>query len=273
MRVALELLFPGDLLVDIGALRPSEVLSLLPAEIEKLTVLVAGRPSVLGEHFKVEYSEGGRDELVLCGATRRLVSAGRRMDTGRLRIDGEAGPFTGAEMSGGELEVFGNAGDGLGMSMCGGLLRVHGSAGDWCGAAQPGQAKGMTGGTLIVDANVGVETGAGMRRGLLIVGGDSGQSTGVRMLAGTIYCMGRLGAGAGLEMKRGSLVAGSSRALLPGFRPAGEADSEWLLITLAWLQRLGLPCQQAWDRRSPKRFTGDHLVTGKGEVLVYDILE
>ena len=273
MRVELELQSPGDLLVDIGALRPSEVLSRLPGEIEKLSVLVAGRPSALGEHFKIVISEGGRDELVLRGATRRLVSAGRRMESGRLRIEGEAGPFIGAEMSGGELEVFGNAGDCLGMSMCGGLLRVHGSAGDWCGASQPGQAKGMTGGALIVDANVGIETGAGMRRGLLVIGGDSGEYPGVRMLAGTILCMGRLGAGAGLEMKRGSLVAGSSGALLPGFRPAGEADSEWLLITLALLHRLRLPCQQAWDRRSPKRFSGDHLVTGKGEVLVYDILE
>lgn len=273
MRVELELLSPGDPLVDFGALRPSEVLSLLPREIEKLTVLVAGRPSALGEYFKVAHSEGGRDEVVLRGATGRIVSAGRRMEAGRLMIDGEAGTFTGAEMSGGELEVFGNAGDCLGVAMRGGLLRVRGRAGDWCGAAQPGQAKGMTGGTILVDGDVGAETGAGMRRGLLVIGGDSGESPGVRMLAGTIFCSGRLGAGAGLEMKRGSLVAGSSAALLPGFRPAGEADPEWLRIYLAWLCRLGLPCPQAWDQRPPKCFTGDHLVTGKGEVLVYDILE
>jgi formylmethanofuran dehydrogenase subunit C len=157
--------------------------------------------------------------------------------------------------------------------MRGGLLRVRGRAGDWCGAALPGQAKGMTGGTILVDGNVGAEAGAGMRRGLLVIGGDSGESTGVRMLAGTIFCFGRLGREAALEMKRGSLVARSSGALLPGFRPAGEADPEWLRLYLAWLRRLDISCPQTWDRQPPKRFTGDHLVTGKGEVLIYEILE
>lgn len=273
MRIELELLSSGDLPVDLGMLRPSKMLSLPPGEIEKLTVLVAGRPCALGEYFKLTRSEAGVDELVLLVPTGRIVSAGRRMDAGRLVIMGDAGPLTGAEMSGGELEVFGNAADSLGVAMCGGLLRVRGNAGGWCGAAQPGQAKGMTGGTIIVEGNVGAETGAGMRRGLLVIGGDSGESTGVRMLAGTIFCLGRLGPGAGLEMKRGSLVAGSSVALLPGFRPAGEADPEWLRIYLISLRRLGLLYPHSWDRQPHKRFTGDHLVTGKGEVLVYDILE
>jgi formylmethanofuran dehydrogenase subunit C len=131
----------------------------------------------------------------------------------------------------------------------------------------------MTGGTLLVDGNVGNEAGAGMCRGLLVIGGDSGESLGARLLAGTIFCLGQFGKGAGLEMKRGSLVAGSSKHLLPGFRPAGEADLEWLRIYLTWLLRLGLTFPQDWDQRSPRRFTGDHLVMGKGEVLVYDILE
>ncbi len=273
MRIELELVSPSDLQVDMGMLSPSKVLCLPSTEIEKLTVLVAGRPYPLGEHFKLTRSEAGVDELVLFGQTRRIVSAGRGMDAGRLVIDGEAGPFTGLEMKGGELEVSGNAGDCLGVAMCGGLLRVRGSAGDWCGASLPGQARGMTGGTIFVDGNVGLEAGAGMRRGLMVVGGDSGESMGAGMLAGTIFCLGRLGPGAGLELKRGSLVAGSSVMLLPGFRPAGEADPEWLHIYLTSFRRLGLTYPHVWDRQPPQRFTGDHLVMGKGEVLVYDILE
>jgi formylmethanofuran dehydrogenase subunit C len=273
MRVELELLSTGDLPVDIGALRPSEVLSLPLREIERLSIHVAGRPSALVEHFKLMHSDGGMDELILCGETRRIASAGRSMDTGRLVIDGEAGSFTGAEMSGGELVVNGNAGDSLGAAMHGGLLRVRGNTGNWCGAALPGQAKGMTGGTILVEGNVGDEPGAGMRRGLLVIGGDSGDFPGVHMLAGTIFCIGRLGAGAGLEMKRGSLVGGSSGTLLPGFRPAGEADPEWLRIYLTRLRRFELSFPSAWEHRLPKRFTGDHLVTGKAEVLIYDILE
>ena len=273
MRIELELLSTGSLPVDLGVLSPSKVLSLPIQEIEKLTVLVAGFPYELGEHFKVAQSDGGVDELVLCGSTNRIVSAGFRMNSARLAIHGDVGPFTGAEMSGGELEVFGNAGDCLGVAMAGGSLRVHGNTGDWCGAVHPGHTKGMTGGTLIVDGNVGSEAGAGMHRGLLVIAGDSGGYTGVGLLAGTIICLGRLGAGAGLEMKRGSLVAGSSGFLLPGFRPAGDADLEWLRIYLACLHRSGLPVPIDWERRPPKRFTGDHLVTGKGEVLVYEIIK
>lgn len=273
MSVELELLSADDLPVDIGALRPSEILSLSSREIETLPVQVAGRPSALAEHFRLTRSDNGKDELVLSGETRRIVSSGRRMDSGRLVIRGEAGPMTGAEMSGGELEVLGDAGDCLGAALRGGLLHVRGRAGDWCGAALPGQPQGMTGGTILVDGSVGAEAGAGMRRGLLVIGGDSGESTGARLLAGTIFCFGRLGRGAGLEMKRGSLVAGSSGMLLPGFRPAGEADPEWLRLYLAWLRGLNLPGPQAWVRQPPKRFTGDHLGTGKGEILIYDIVE
>ena len=124
-----------------------------------------------------------------------------------------------------------------------------------------------------MDGNTGEETGAGMRRGILIIGGDCGDYTGTRMMAGTIICMGGIGTGAGLEMKRGSLVAGKSRALLPGFRQAGKADIEWLRIYLTWLQRLRVNSRHPLNHRLPQRFTGDHLVSGKGEVLVYDFLE
>jgi formylmethanofuran dehydrogenase subunit C len=273
MKIALELVSPGSPPLDLGRLFPSEVLGLPVREIEKLTVSVAGRPEKIGQHFKVSRAPEGPDELVLSGATAQASYAGFRMEAGRLVIDGDAGPFTGAEMAGGELEVRGNAGDSLGAAMRGGRLRARGAAGDWCGAALPGQAQGMTGGTLVVDGEVGVEAGAGMRRGLLIVGGDCGESAGAGLLAGTIFCLGCLGPGAGLEMKRGSLVAGSSGTLLPGFRPAGEADPEWLHIYTAWLRRLGLSIPPRWDREAPRRFTGDHLVLGKGEVLVYDVSE
>lgn len=273
MKVDLELQSPCGFLVDLRTLSPSEVVNLRPKEIEKLIVGVGGSFAALGEFFKITYSMSGRDELTLSGATERIVSAGCGMENSRLTIDGDAGPYTGAGMSGGELHVYGNAGDCLGMAMSGGLIRVHGHAGDWCGAARPGQAEGMTGGIIIVDGDTGNESGAGMRRGLLVTGGNCGSFPGFRMLAGTIICLGQLGVGAGLEMKRGSLVAGSSEALLPGFWSTGEVDLEWLRIYLTWLNRFGFPCPQDWDGRVPKRFSGDHLVTGKGEVLVYDILE
>jgi formylmethanofuran dehydrogenase subunit C len=273
MRIELEFHSPGGLLADLAGFHPSEVLSLSSAGIEKLRVPVAGKVLPLAECFRVSCSDEEQDELVLSGDTSRIISAGQYMASGRLVIRGEAGPNTAAQMSGGELEVFGDSGDNLAVAMCGGLVRVHGRSGDWCGAALPGQSRGMTGGIILVEGDVGTEAGAGMRRGLLVIAGNSGAWTGTHMLAGTILCLGRLGTGAGVEMIRGSLVAGSSEPLLPGIYPAGEADPEWLLICLEWLRRLGLPDLPAWDRRIPQRYIGDHLLSGRGEILLYDILE
>jgi len=273
MRIELELRSPGNLLIDFGKLCISDLFSLPPKEVEKQTVLVGNRKFVLGDHFKIACFDADKNSLLLCGETRRIISAGRQMESGHLMIEGDAGPYTGAEMSGGELEVSGNAGDCLGEAMRGGVLRVHGNAGDWCGSAQPGQSKGMTGGTIVVDGSIGDEAGAEMRRGLLVAGGNSGKYPGLGMLAGTIICLGQLGAGAGMEMKRGSIVTGCASELLPGFYPAGDANYEWLRIYLAWLQRYWLSDLQAWKQRSTRCFTGDHLVSGKGEILVYDFLE
>jgi formylmethanofuran dehydrogenase subunit C len=228
---------------------------------------------VLAECFKVSCFDGEKDELVLSGETSQILSAGSGMVTGRLVIRGNAGPNTAAGMSGGELEIFGDAGDNLAAGMSAGLVRVHGCSGDWCGAALPGRTRGMQGGIILVDGDVGIEAGAGMRRGLLVIGGNSGEWTGARMQAGTILCLGRLGEGAGLEMERGSLVASRSKKLLPGFFLAGEADLEWLCICLVWLRKLNLPGLPAWDQQPPHRFTGDHLLSGKGEILSYEILE
>jgi formylmethanofuran dehydrogenase subunit C len=273
MKVELELVSTNNYPVDVAALHPTLVLSLSQKEINQLPIKVAGRKSTLGEHFKVKRTDASGDELILSGDTFWITQAGYRMNSGRLAIHGDAGSFTGAKMSGGELEVFGNTGNCLGTSMQGGTMRVRGNCGDWCGAALPGQPIGMEDGLIVVDGNVGVEAGAGMRRGLLVIGGASGNFTGTRMLAGTILCLGQLGSGAGLEMKRGSLVAASSQKLLPGFNHAGEADLEWLRITMSWLLKAGYPVPTAWNQQLPKRFTGDHLLLGKGEILVYEFFE
>jgi formylmethanofuran dehydrogenase subunit C len=273
MSVQLDFLPRSPLLADLRNLRPREVCALSGKEIEALQVPLGIGDTALGELCRVTKSSDGKDELVLAGNSAHCAYIGYRMDGGRLVVDGDAGPFVGAEMSAGSLQVLGNAGDCAGAAMNGGRLWIRGNAGDWCGAAQPGQSQGMTGGTLLVDGNVGKEAGSGMRRGLLVIGGDSGKFLGAHLLAGTIFVCGRTDEGAGLGMKRGSLVIGKSVCPLPGFRPAGEADPEWLRIYLAWLGRMELPLPHGWNGEPPDRFTGDHLVTGKGELQVYEIIE
>jgi formylmethanofuran dehydrogenase subunit C len=93
------------------------------------------------------------------------------------------------------------------------------------------------------------------------------------MLTGTLFVAGKAGRGAGVGMRRGSLVSGSLETLLPGFRPAGPADDEWLRIYFRHLDAAGIAVPAGWRQDGLRRFTGDHLALGKGELLVHDFAE
>ena len=62
-------------------------------------------------------------------------------------------------MQGGTIEVHGDAGDWVGAELAGGIIHVYGRAGHLVGAAYRGSARGMTGGTIVVDAEAGNEIG------------------------------------------------------------------------------------------------------------------
>ncbi len=273
MRVSLDFTLPDFTPVDVRMLHPARVLPLASGEIERLDLAFDHRQASLGDLCRVYRSDSGVDELVLGGCTLWLKYAGWRLDGGRLVVEGSVGYGAGAEMSGGELEIHGGAGDCLGAAMRGGLIRLHGRAGDWCAASLPGQDCGMAGGTVLVAGGTGAFTGLAMRRGLVWIGGSAGEYCGERMLAGTILCAGEAGPCAGRGMKRGSLLAGRMAHPLPGFRPAGQADDEWLRICFHSLKGLGVTIPPDWPEVPPRRFTGDHLEMGKGEILVYDLIE
>jgi formylmethanofuran dehydrogenase subunit C len=93
------------------------------------------------------------------------------------------------------------------------------------------------------------------------------------MLAGSLLIAGKAARGAGVGMRRGSLVAGRLERPLPGFRPAGPADDEWLRIYFRFLENPGIVVPGGWLQRGLRRFTGDHLALGKGELLVDDFVE
>ncbi len=273
MRVTLDFRLPDFTPVDVSMLLPAQVLRLSPGEIERIQLSIDRRPTLLGEVCAVSCVSAGDDALVFAGSTRWLKHAGRSLDGGLLVVDGDAGYGAGAEMAGGELVIHGSAGDCLGAAMSGGLVRLLGRAGDWCGASLPGQDRGMTGGTIMVGGSTGDFTGMAMRRGLVWVSGSAGEFCGERMLAGTILCAGEAGPCAGRGMKRGSIAAGRMGLPLPGFRPAGRADAEWMRICVLALKGLGVAIPSLWLEARPRRFTGDHLEMGRGEILAYDLVE
>jgi len=240
--------------VDVSRLQPSSVLQVSMKQLEHQTVIVANNPIPLVEVCRVRREIDKSDELVFSGETQRLIKVGLSMNGGRIMVEG-------------------NVGDELGVSMAAGSIHVHGSVGDWCGANEYPNSTGMQGGMIFVEGNAGDQVGAGMRRGLIFISKNTGQYAGARMAAGTILCCGRLGTCPGLGMKRGSIIAGKANDLPPGFLAAGNADDEWLRICYSDLRRSGIKLPETWLEQSPIRFTGDHLETGRGEILIYDQVE
>ncbi len=108
--------------------------------------------------------------------------------------------------------------------MQGGLIHVRGRAGNLVGAAYRGSPRGMTGGTILVDGDVGDEVGHTMRRGLLAVGGACGDFVGINLIAGTILVFGPCGSRPGAAMRRGTvgLFGQQPPRLLPTFRAGGR---------------------------------------------------
>ncbi|HWQ45998.1 MAG TPA: hypothetical protein VN376_03980, partial [Longilinea sp.] len=182
--------------------------------------------------------------LVLSGATGSLYNIGQGMKGGCLRILGDAGDQVCQKMVDGEVTIEGKTGNGLG--------------------------SGMEDGLIVVKGNLGAEAGKGMRRGLILSYGNSGPYTGANLRAGTIMVFGNLGEQAGIEMKRGSLVAKTAAGLSPSFRNAGPADAEWLNVYFCYLAGRSIKVPAGWWNHGWRRFTGDHLNLGKGEILLHE---
>jgi formylmethanofuran dehydrogenase subunit C len=242
MRLSLEFFLPGEP-VDLGGILPETLLPLSKAQISRLLVTVAGQKVPLGGLCRVSTASRLPDALHLLGDTSSLEFIGSGMSSGHLVVAGDAGYGAGQKMRGGRLEIRGGAGERLGFHLQGGLILVGG--------------------------NAGRELGCAMRGGVIYVKGDAAEFCASRMRAGTILCAGRVGKHAGAGMRRGSLVAGTMDGLLPGFREAGTADPGWLGICLAELVHLGIAVPPGWAGACPRRWTGDHLESGKGEILIH----
>lgn len=204
--MALTLTYTGQtaIPVEVEGLLPTALRDTSIKEIELFEIFHGNRRSPLGEFFDMS---GSMDdgELVFDGDLSGVHWIGAGMDSGTIRVVGDAGRHVGSQMTGGEIYVEGNAGDWVGGEMHGGFIHIQGGAGHLIGAAYRGSARGMTGGTILIGGDVGNEIGHTMRRGMLAVGGNCGDMTGFNMIAGNIFVFGNSGIRPGAAMRRGTL--------------------------------------------------------------------
>jgi formylmethanofuran dehydrogenase subunit C len=257
----------GPIPIEADAIAPDRLTAMTPVQIASLTLYQGNREVPLGDLFRIE-GDAADGNVMIEGDCARVKGLGRGMAAGTLIIRGPAGMHVGAGMVGGRLEVHGDAGDWLGAEMRGGLITVRGWAGDLVGAAYRGASKGMRGGVILIDGDAGDEAGANMRRGLIAVGGRCGEFTGASMIAGSIFAFGGVGARTGAGMKRGSIVVhGGTLEPPPTFRRGGDCAPIFVELYLRQLRTWGFAAAAPHAGRPYRRFSGDLLTLGRGELL------
>ena len=262
--------------VEAECITPDNLTGKSSAEIERLLVQHGNRSEPLAEFFRVE-GDAGDGEILLEGEMDRVKWVGAGMTRGLIRIQGSIGMHLGSEMSGGRIHVSGgDAGDWVGAEMRGGLIHVSGNAGHQVGAAYRGSRRGMRGGTILINGSAGNEVGSTMRRGLIAIGNDCSDFAGGSMIAGSILLFGATGIRLGAGMKRGTIALfgpGLGRGeltLLPTFRFDCDYEPVFMRLLLRQLRLCLFPIP-TFDPQSGsfRRFSGDLVTLGKGEVLVW----
>lgn len=257
--------------IEVDTVRMEDV-RLQSADKVKATLVQNGnRQLPLGEFFDVSGSCAEDSEIVWEGDCSNVKLIGHKLTAGRVRVAGHAGMHLGAEMSGGEIVCEGNAADWVGAEMHGGRIQVRGHAGHMAGAVYRGGFRGMTNGEILIHGNAGNEIGHGMRRGLIAVGGRSGDVPGVGLIAGTLLLFGEAGIRPGAGMKRGTIAffdSATAPDMLPTFKPSGLCQPVFMRLYLRHLKTLNFPVPDGLLDCSWRRYAGDFLELGKGEILV-----
>lgn len=255
--------------VELEGLTPEAAATSTIAELARRPLYHGNAAAPLAEFFDLAGSAADDETLVFEGDLSGVHWIGQDMHRGVIRIEGNAGRHLGADMRGGAIYVSGSAGDWLGAEMRGGRIEVRGNCGDLAGSAYRGARRGMAGGCILIHGNAGHELGHKLRRGLIAVGGDLGDSPGFKMIAGSIFAFGRCGLRPGAGMRRGTIALfGSWPPLLPTFRPASSGRPTFLRLMLRELAAGGFPVPPHLAESEYRRYSGDFLELGKGEILV-----
>ncbi|MBX3441279.1 MAG: formylmethanofuran dehydrogenase subunit C [Planctomyces sp.] len=268
MPLAIALTTPSAIPLEVDAVTLQAVRDLKPDAVRGILIQRGNRQAPLGDFFDVSGSAAD-DTLVWQGDLSRVKWIGARHSGGRVLVEGNCGMHLGSEMTGGEIEVRGNVADWAGAELHGGRIRIRGNAGHLVGSAYRGARRGMTGGEIIIDGHVGNEIGHAMRRGLIAIAGAAGDFLGVSMIAGSILTFGEVGIRHGAGMKRGTigLLGARDPELLPTFREACECQPVFLNLVAARLESLGFEPAGMLRNRRVRRYCGDLLELGKGEIF------
>lgn len=271
MPLTFTLKQPTAIPIEVDSIRLEAVREQSLDQIRATRVQYGNTQPALGEFFDVVGSAAEDDHLVWVGDCSKVKLIAACWQTGKVTVEGNAGMHLGAEMRGGDVVVHGSAGDWAGAEMKGGRIHIHGNTGNCAGAVYRGGRRGMTGGEIFVDGDAGSELGHILRRGLIAVRGNAGDGMGFNMLAGSILVFGSTGIRPGAGMRRGTIcLLGTEPAppLLPTFRFSCQYRPEFLKVYLLHLRRHGFTVPEECMRAAYRRYNGDFLELGKGEILV-----
>ena len=269
MPLTIAIHTPSSIPLEVDSIRMENVRTQTADEVKATLIQRGNKQVTLGEFFTVSGSAADDETMVWQGDCTKVKLIGTGLLSGKILVEGDVGMHLGAEMRGGEITVRGNVGDWLGAELHGGRIRVHGNAGHMIGAVYRGGHKGMTSGEILIDGDAGNEMGNSMRRGLIAVGGKCGDFAGVNMIAGSVLVFGKPGIRCGAGMKRGTvgLLGATSPDILPTFKYACTSQPTFLRVYLKYLLNLGFPVPADALDASYRRYCGDFLELGKGELL------
>ena len=255
--------------VEVDSIQMDTVSTQSVDEVKATLVQYGNKQRPLSDFFDVAGSAADDQTIVWEGDCSHVKLIGTYLAAGKIHIEGNAGMHLGAEMTGGEITVSGDAADWVGAEMHGGRIHVQGNAGHLIGAVYRGGHRGMTGGEILINGNAGNEIGHSMRRGLIAIGGETGDAPGVAMIAGTVLVFGETGIRPGPSMKRGTIAFMGKEApeVLPTFKFTGVCQPVFLLPYLKHLKSLGFPIDDDLMTASYRRYNGDFLELGKGEIF------
>ncbi len=271
MPLTLTLHTPTSIPLEVDGVSVQSVRQQSTDDVLRTLVQRGNRQVPLGDFFAASGSAAEDETLVWQGDCSRVKSIGSGLSGGCVRVAGDAGPHLGSRMSGGAVICEGNAGDWAGAEMSGGRLVIQGNAGNLVGAVYRGGRKGMTGGEIVVHGDAGDEAGHTMRRGLIVVCGRLGDAGGTGMIAGSLVVFGESGRYPGAGMKRGTILLGHAPrdgALLPSFRFAATYQPVFVRMLLRYVQQCLVSVPVEVDDSSWRRYCGDLLSLGQGELLV-----
>lgn len=187
-------------------------------EISSLTVWEGNKQKKLCDLFKIKEISDEAPSITINGDVSKVRRIGQGMKSGEIVINGDAGTHLGEKMAGGKITLNGNASGWTGSSMKKGLIEIHGDASDYLASPYRGSTEGMRGGKIIVDGNVGSDSGCHLQGGVITIKGNAGPFLGFHINNGAIYVEKNAGARLGASMTGGKIiVSGTVDTLMPSF--------------------------------------------------------